>query len=278
MSSDHGCGVCSWSLQATSPEDLAARVQACGLTAVQLALDPIRTGSWDFDRTVRVLADAGIRVLSGMMEMAGEDYSSLASICATGGVRPDATWSANRDAAAANADIAARLGLNLVTFHAGFLPHDTDDPERATMLDRLRAIVGIFDARGVRVGFETGQEAAPTLLEVLRDLDRPTAGVNFDPANMILYDMGDPVASARALSGRIVQVHVKDAVRTREPGTWGAEVRVGTGDVVWREFFAALKDSGVSCDLVIEREAGDARVEDIRAAAEVVGSMWESRS
>jgi hypothetical protein len=51
----------------------------------------------------------------------------LETIKATGGVRPDATWARNLHAAEANADLARRLGLKLVTFHAGFLPHDGDD-------------------------------------------------------------------------------------------------------------------------------------------------------
>ena len=33
-------------------------------------------------------------------------------------------------------------------------------------------------------------ETAETLLGVLHELDRPTLGVNFDPANMILYAKG----------------------------------------------------------------------------------------
>ncbi len=39
-------GVCSWSLKPTSARDLCERVAACGLSAVQLHLDPIRDGSW----------------------------------------------------------------------------------------------------------------------------------------------------------------------------------------------------------------------------------------
>jgi sugar phosphate isomerase/epimerase len=168
-----------------------------------------------------------------MMSMAGEDYSSLDSIRRTGGVRPAQHWQANLAAAHENAQLARRLGAGLVTFHAGFLPHDRKDPERAVLLERLRALVDVFAAAGIEVGFETGQESAETLGDVLADLQRPRAGVNFDPANMILYDMGDPLAAVRALAPRVKQIHVKDALRTRTPGAWGEEVRVGTGEVDW---------------------------------------------
>jgi sugar phosphate isomerase/epimerase len=68
----------------------------------------------------------------------------------------------------------------------------------------------------------------------------------------------------------IRQVHIKDALRTREPGTWGQEVAVGAGEVNWPAFFAALKHQGFAGDLVIEREAGGQRVTDIRTARDFV--------
>ena len=39
----------------------------------------------------------------------------------------------------------------------------------------------------------------------LRILGRPNVGVNFDPANMILYDKGDPLDALRALGCRSAQ-------------------------------------------------------------------------
>lgn len=267
-------GVCSWSLRTASPRDLADKVRACGLDALQLALDPIRTGAWSERETVETLRDAGVTILSGMMATKGEDYSTLDTIRRTGGLRPDATWPDNHSAAVANATLARRLGLSLVTFHAGFLPHDARDRERPVMLDRLRAIARVFADRGVRVGLETGQESSDTLLGVLRDLDEPSIGVNLDPANMILYGMGDPVAALRALAPHVVQVHVKDAVPSPVPGRWGEDVVAGTGAVDWPAFFDALRSVPTPCDLVIEREAGEDRVGDVRAAARLVRGAW----
>lgn len=258
--------VCSWSLQPAGPEDLAAKVRECGLDAVQLALDPIRTGEWDEGQTVRALA--GLTLVSGMMGTEGEDYTTLETIKTTGGVRPDATWPTNLEAAKANADLAARLGLPLVTLHAGFLPHDATDPERARMIDRLNQLIEAFSARSVSVAFETGQETADTLLGVLPET--PGARVNFDPANMILYAMGNPVDSLNKLADQVAQIHIKDATPTDTPGTWGAEVPAGDGAVDWESFFEVYERSGLACDLVIEREAGEQRVADVRTAAAMV--------
>jgi sugar phosphate isomerase/epimerase len=268
-------GVCSWSLQPDDPGALVERVRAVGVHAVQLALDPIRRGAWDLLDTERRLRDAGIDIRSGMMAMRGEDYSSLESIRRTGGVRPHEHWAVNLDAACANAAIAARLAIPLVTFHAGFLPRAPDDPLRGVMIERLRTLVDVFAERGVAVGLETGQETASTLLGVLEELERPVptaaaVGVNFDPANMILYGLDDPVAAMGRLAPRVAQMHVKDAVATRQSGTWGTEVPVGSGAIDWDALFEAMDGHGLRCDLMIERESGEDRVGDIRAALELV--------
>ncbi len=263
-------GVCSWSLQPTSPHDLAAKLKALRVDACQLALEPLRDSAWQIDETRAVLLDVGVEIRSGMMSMHCEDYSTLETIRVTGGVRPTQHWRRNLAIARADALLAGRLKLPLVSFHAGFLPHDPADPERATLLERLRAIVDVFEEHGVRVAFETGQESADTLVAVLDDLARPSAGVNFDPANMLLYGMGEPVDALKKLAPRVRQVHVKDARRTAQSGTWGSEVTVGTGDVDWKKFFAVLDAARLDVDLMIEREAGDDRLGDIAKAHALV--------
>jgi L-ribulose-5-phosphate 3-epimerase len=261
-------GVCSWSLRPTSPENLARKVRACGLARVQLALGPLRTRQWSERDTVQALAAQGISIASGMMSTHGEDYTTLDTIRETGGLRPDRHWKQNLAAAREDAALARRLGLGLVTFHAGFLPEERGDPERAKLLDRLRQVCDAFAEQGVVLGFETGQESATTLSEVLADLDHPAAGVNFDPANMILYGMGEPVAALELLREHVRQVHVKDALPARAPGTWGEEVPVGRGAVDWDRFLALVRELEV--ELMIERESGAERAAEIRGARELV--------
>jgi L-ribulose-5-phosphate 3-epimerase len=266
-------GCCSWSLRPESPRDLAEKLTAVGARNVQLALEPLRSGEWEFGETSAVLEKAGVAVVSGMMSMVAEDYSTLDAIRQTGGVRPDTTWEQNLAAARDNAAIAKRFGMKLVTFHAGFLPHDVDDPERAKLLDRIRRIAEAYAANDVHVGLETGQETAGTLLAVLRELDRPTIGVNFDPANMILYDMGEPIGALSKLAPYVLQLHFKDANRTKRRGEWGEEVTVGTGEVDWRRLLAVVRDRAIPQQFFFEREAGDDRVGDLRRGMEFLKGM-----
>jgi sugar phosphate isomerase/epimerase len=271
--------VCSWSLRPESPADLVEKVLACGVRSVQLALDPIRDGRWRCDDVASRLRVAGIRVASGMMACKGEDYSTLDSIRRTGGLRPDDAWEDNLKAAEGDSVLAMRLGIRLVTFHAGFLPEDHADPLRSVMIGRLRQVAEIYASRRVRVAFETGQETAETLEGHLSELaegggDAPlpaayAPGVNFDPANMILYGMGEPVAALRRLAPRVAQIHLKDALPTKTPGEWGTEVPVGQGAVDWPAFFGVVREAGLGCDFMIEREAGSQRIEEVRAARDL---------
>jgi sugar phosphate isomerase/epimerase len=262
--------VCSWSLQATTPQELAEKLQATGISRTQLALDPLREEPAVWGETEAILQNAGITVISGMFGCVGEDYSTLDTIRVTGGIAPDETWEKNLANIHATVEIAEKLGLKLVTFHAGFVPHDKADPGFSKMVARLRTVAKIFAAADMLLGLETGQETADGLAALLGELGQPNVIVNFDPANMLLYAKGDPIEALRVLGPWIRQVHVKDANQTTVPGTWGEEVAAGTGQVDWTAFFSTLAQIGFTGDIVIEREAGDQRVADIRTAREVV--------
>ncbi len=260
--------VCSWSLRPESPRALADRLHALGVGCVQLSLVPCAMDPLWHDG-IEVLRGEGIEVVSGMLAMAGEDYSTLESIAATGGVRSDAHWGANLDRALQVAAIAQRYDIALVTFHGGFLPHDAADPRRRTMLERIGLVADALARHGVACALETGQESAPTLIAALEALAPHGVGVNFDPANMVLYGMGDPLESAKALAPWIRQVHIKDAQPTERAGTWGRDVPVGEGVVPWADFLrvvAPLRWRGQPVHLAIERESGRCRDADIAQA------------
>ena len=259
-------GVCSWSLRARTPTELARRVRATGLERLQLGLDPLRRGAWRVTEVERALAAAKLQLCSAMLGFAGEDYSTPASIAATGGLRPTAHWAENLARVRAVAALAWRLRLPLVSFHAGFLPRDRRDPERALMVGRLAQVTEIFAAHGVGVALETGQEDTETLLAVLAETGHPGLGVNFDPANLLLYGTGEPLEALAALLPVLRQVHVKDARRSSAPGEWGQEVAVGDGEVDWPGCLALLERAGFDGELMIEREAGSDRVADVQTA------------
>jgi sugar phosphate isomerase/epimerase len=60
-----------------------------------------------------------------------------------------------------------------------------------------------------------------------------------------------------------MQVHVKDASPCDSLGEWGTEMPVGRGSVRWDAFLSTLAKHGYGGRFIIEREAGDSRVDDV---------------
>src|SRR6267154_473790 len=141
--------VCSWSLQPTDPTNLAQQLQDIGISRVQIALDPIREHPTVWGRIVDSFRQHNIAIVSGMFATLGEDYTTMESIRRTGGVVPDATWDENWRNIETNAVIANQLDLKLVTFHAGFLPHEEQDPRFRKLLERIILIADRFGDKGI---------------------------------------------------------------------------------------------------------------------------------
>lgn len=272
-------GVCSWSLKATGPADLAEKVKATGLKKVQLALTPHRNDPGLWGGVEDVLKENGISIVSGMFGTVGEDYTSPETIRKTGGIVPDEHWEENLQIARDAACLAGKMGIPYVSAHAGFFPHESTDPSFNKLIKRIEAITEVFSEHNLELIFETGQETADTLLMFFDELDKrgiTNAGVNFDPANMLLYDMDDPVQALQKLIPRVKQIHAKDGKRPDVPGTWGAEVVVGTGEVDWNAFIKILVENDYTGNLVFEREAGDDRIGDIQSGIRYISGVMDT--
>src|SRR4029079_11404663 len=123
-------------------------------------------------------------------------------------------------------------------------------------LDTLTKVSELAKQAGITVAFETGQESSALLRRTLDDLKCPNLKVNFDPANMLLYDKDDPLKAVELLAPDIRSVHVKDANRPKAKGVWGEEVPLGRGQTNTKAFVKALKKAGYRGALCIEREVG----------------------
>ena len=267
-------GVCSWSLKPANTAALVRDVQSLGLSHVQLALGPLLDlEPAACDAEMAVLNTSGITLCAGMISFAGEDYSTISVIRTTGGYVADESWPARRERTFAAIELAKRLGISILTTHIGFVPQSSDE-SYTTIIDRVRDVAAAAREAGIELLMETGQEAASELLQFLNDLAAANVGVNFDPANMILYGAGDPIEAIEILDRHIRHVHVKDATLSKMPGVhWGTEVPFGTGDVNVAEFLEALDAVEYDGPLVIEREAGEARIADVKFAIETMKKL-----
>jgi sugar phosphate isomerase/epimerase len=201
---------------------------------------------------------------SAMLGFPGEDYSTPESIRRTGGFGDPASRSDRLERLRWGVARTRALGLHDLTLHAGFIP-SAGDPARKSFLDTLARAADLARHEDVTLAFETGQETADLLRLTLDELRCPNLKVNFDPANMLLYDQGDPLRAVEILGPDIRSVHVKDARRPRAPGHWGEEVRLGDGQVNIPEYLRTLDRAGYRGPLCLEREVGrqQERVADI---------------
>ncbi len=220
-------GVCSWSLQVKSIPELQGFLDRLGLNLVQIACGDPHHASWEEGEAMAEAALAADFIMGGaMLGFPGEDYTTPKTIEKTGGfgdpaLRPERLerlrWALARTRA---------LGLHDLTLHAGFIP-EVGEPSRKAYLDTLAHVSQLSAEKNVTVAFETGQESASLLRHTLDDLQCPNLKVNFDPANMLLYDKDDPLEAVELLAPDIRSVHLKDGKRPTTPGAWGEEVPLG---------------------------------------------------
>ena len=253
---DWPVGICSWSLG----NDFD-KIASAGVDCVHLAISPAL--NTDGKSYLARVAKNNLTITATMINFPQEDYSTLETIKATGGIVPDDCWQANRKTTQEAIKLTAELDVKYLSLHFGFI-----ELKSKKLLDRAKTLADKAGEHNVMLLMETGQESADELRAFLERMHHSALGVNFDPANMILYNKGNPIEAVGILAPWIKHVHIKDALRTKKSGQWGTEVVWGTGEVGATEFLKALKRSGFTGALAIEREAGDDRPGDIKSATD----------
>ncbi|MBE6871928.1 MAG: sugar phosphate isomerase/epimerase [Ruminococcaceae bacterium] len=181
-------------------------------------------------------------------------------------------------------DIAEDFETKVVTTHIGVIPSDKSEERYAVMLDALTKCGLYAQTRGVTLAIETGPESAKVLLDFINGTNGGV-GVNLDPANFVMVTGQDPVEAVELLGKYIVHTHVKDGkmliktdpkiiydcfavggIEGLNVADYFEELPVGTGDVDFPAYLAALKKVGYNGYLTIEREAGVDRLKDIAGA------------
>jgi sugar phosphate isomerase/epimerase len=186
-------------------------------------------------------------------------------------------WQASRTRELAqSARFAAKLGVKRVCGHIGFIPENPNDPAYAPGIAAARWLAAIYEKEGIGLDFETGQETPITLLRAIEDIGSPRVGVNFDPANLLMYGKANP-QDAMDILGRYVRgFHAKDGDYPSSPRQLGPEKPLGEGRVNFPLLIRKLRETGYDGPLTIEREIeGDQQKEDIRKANLILKELIE---
>jgi sugar phosphate isomerase/epimerase len=225
----------------------------------------------------KALADENFTVVTLFAAYKGENYADIPTVQRTVGFIPPATRAEREARTLAISDLAAELGVPGIATHVGFVPESNRDPNYLVVRDMVRRVCDHAAKHGQTFALETGQESADTLLDFFLEVNRDNLRINFDPANMILYGTGDPIAALGVLQAHVVSVHCKDGDWPPKgvPGALGMEKPLGQGSVGMDRFIDKLKQIHYKGALCVEREVHDwdERARDVRSGIDLLRKL-----
>jgi len=238
-------------------ESTLRQLDSLGIHAGQLGVPPGMPCDAAQDDWALGLNEWQVAVTSAVCSYSGEDYSDLETIHRTVGFTHKEL---RKDRIARTKEVsrfAATLGVRALSCHLGFIPSDRNEPLYQDLRDVTRSLCETCSEHHQDFVLETGQESAEVLLGFIADVNRNNLKVNFDPANMIMYGSGDPLAALEILSSHVLSVHCKDAISplANTVGRLGKECALGDGEVDFPAFLKQLKKMNYQGLLSIEREA-----------------------
>ncbi|MCH9656301.1 MAG: sugar phosphate isomerase/epimerase [Planctomycetes bacterium] len=224
---------------------------------------------------------AGIQITCVFGGFDGESYADIPTTKKTVGLVPLETRAARVEEMKEISDFARLLGCHTVALHIGFVPEDRNSEDYKALVTETQHLLDYVKVNSQVLNLETGQESADHLLDFISDVARDNLKINFDPANMILYGTGDPIAALQRVGHLVASVHCKDATWAPEGKRgidWGAEVPLGEGDVGMATYLRALNDIEYTGPLTIEREIPEDREQqkaDIGKAVDLLDELKE---
>lgn len=148
------------------------------------------------------------------------------------------------------AEMAKQLEARLVLLNIA-----SNETPMATVVERLRRAGDEAERLGVTLAIETHPDLAhnaAATLATMREVDHPRVRINFDPANILYYNVGmDPVRELEQIAKYLVGVHLKDTPGGYQQREFPA---LGRGVVDFVGLFATLRRAGFDGPCTIELE------------------------
>jgi len=248
------------------------RVKTLGIPTCQMYALP---DEWRSERNIEkiknVISETGVRITCLFCHFEGESYADIPTIKKTVGLLNADTRTERIEKTLTFSDFAKKLNIPALAAHIGFIPEDEDDPNYNELIKAMQKICDYCNDNGQKFALETGQESPETLSIFIEDVNRLNIGINFDPANMLLYDKGDPIKALDVLGKYVIGVHCKDGKRPERRNELGEELPLGEGEVGIEQFINKLKEIGYTGPLTIEREiSGKQQTKDILKAKKLL--------
>ncbi|MFQ5411330.1 MAG: sugar phosphate isomerase/epimerase family protein [Phycisphaerae bacterium] len=253
-----GLSVCIEDLRLTLKNALV-HARRMGFAAVDIRAKDGPISPAELTRTgqrhlLRHLADLGLRLGSLRGPTGGAGYADPAA------------GESRLDTMRAILNLASALRVPVVSTTLG----QSREEGTATLNDRaieaLEALADDADRLGVMVAVETTGMESRQLGDLLARINCPGLGACCDSGAMLMQGE-DPHRLADTLAGRVRLVRARDAVAGTESIT-GHEVALGEGDLDIRTFWAGLRESGFTGDIVLSRTTGSNPTRDLLQAKE----------
>ena len=226
------------------------------------------------EKWLEALASYDLEVAATCVAFDGEDYSSIEAAIATVGFYDPQYFEIRFKHLCNMAELTSALGVTKLTTHLGFIPPETSGAKYQHMVDVTKRILDVLGEKGIHLGLEVGGlETAEDLLGFIQHVDRNNVMVNFDPANLVRTDIGDPIEALETLREHVKLVHLKDAILPAEEGLFGDMVALGQGAIQVGRFVGKLREIGYSGPLLIEGEGGYNTVEQVCNARDLLSSL-----
>lgn len=153
--------------------------------------------------------------------------------------------------------IAKALNIPMVTTSTG--GHDDSSQgspgeQKAAFLALFRPLADEAAQMGIGICLETHGGISATgamAAELVREIDRPNVGVNYDTGNVIFYGSTRPEADITAAVDVVTHMHIKDKIGG--PGVWNFPA-IGTGEIDFTPIFDALDKAGFHGPCSVELE------------------------
>jgi len=211
-----------------------------------------------------VLGRTGQRHLARYVRDLGLRLAALGADLGAAGLGEPAAAEYRLDTLRRILELAAGLGVPVVTTRLGSVAEDVADAQRALIVEGTRALAEHADLTGTIVAAQTGSERPERLAAFLKQIDCPHVRVCYD-TGAVLMRGDDPIGGVEALAEFVVLSHLRDATRGR-PEQAGQEVAIGQGELDLAAYLGALEEAGYRGPQIVVRSQSERPLAEIALA------------
>jgi sugar phosphate isomerase/epimerase len=255
-------------------DDLRLRPREALRRAAELAFRAVELSAMSGDVSPASLGASGRRHLSKYVDSLGLTLAALSGDLPGLRLTDPRTVDERVDRTCEILQLAADVGVPVVTASVGALAHPQSHEPSALALDALRRIGEFADSRRVSYAIRPSHDPPEGMGRLLETLCCPALRLCLDPASLVMTGI-NPVSLVERLPGDIVLVHARDGTAGGGDQA-GHETRLGEGDVDVVGLLSALRDLGYAGPYILRRTDSVSPADDLHDAREALKRLLAS--